>query len=117
MVTIRLRRFGKRRAPTYRLIVSDKRKDTLGTYLEELGAYNPRTNPPTVSLKVDRVKHWLSHGAAASDTVYNLFVDQKIIDAPKRKVGGNPHRGKAEAPAETAPSAVPPPAEAEKATA
>lgn len=127
MVTIRLRRFGKRRAPTYRLVVSEKQKDTLGTYLEELGLYNPRSTPPTINLKADRIKHWLSQGATASGTVHNLLVAEKVIDAPKRKVGGNPHRGQPAPEAEAtkvpateaapAPAADAAPAETEKAPA
>jgi len=83
---IRLSRVGKTKQPTYRLIVSEKSKDTKGKYLENLGTYNPRTNPPAVKLEAERIKYWMSKGAQASDTVHNLLVDQKIVTTPKRKI-------------------------------
>ena len=86
MLMIRLSRVGKTKQPTYRLIVSEKSKDTKGKYLENLGTYNPRTNPPAVKLEAERIKYWMSKGAQASDTVHNLLVDQKIVTTPKRKI-------------------------------
>lgn len=85
MITIRLSRVGKTKQPTYRLIVSDKRKDPWGKYLENLGTFNPRTEPPTIDFKVDRIKYWISKGAQTSETVWNIFVDQKILEGAKRK--------------------------------
>jgi small subunit ribosomal protein S16 len=73
MLTIRLSRVGKKKQPSYRLIVSEKSKDPWGKYLENLGNYNPLTNPATVTFKTDRIKHWLAQGAQASDTVWNLL--------------------------------------------
>lgn len=84
MVTIRLARFGKRKHPTYRFIVSDKRKDTKGTYLESLGHYDPHTTPPTIEVNVERVKYWFSVGAQPSNTVHNLLVTKGVIERPKR---------------------------------
>jgi len=84
MLTIRLSRVGKKKQPIYRLIVSEKTKDPWGTYLENLGNYNPLTNPATDTFKVDRVKYWISKGAQTSDTVWNLFVDRKIVEGAKR---------------------------------
>ncbi len=86
MLTIRLSRRGKNKKPTYRLIVGEKSKDTFGDALEILGYYNPRANPKIVSLKGERIKHWLSVGSQISPTVHNLLVDQKIISGPKVKV-------------------------------
>ena len=83
---IRLSRVGKIKQPTYRLIVSEKSKDTHGKYLEILGTYNPRTNPATIKFEAERIKYWMSKGAQPSDTVHNLLVDQKIIDEPKKKI-------------------------------
>lgn len=85
MTTIRLRRTGKRKQPSYRLIVSDRAKDTTGTYLELLGTYNPRVQPAALTLNVERVKYWLGKGAYCSDTVHNLLIDQKVIPGQKRK--------------------------------
>lgn len=82
MVTIRLARIGKRKHPTYRLVVSDKRKDTTGPFLEHLGTHDPHTSDPSgTKLKVERVQYWLSVGATVSPTVHNLLVAAKLIDA------------------------------------
>lgn len=82
MLTIRLTRVGKKKDGSFRVIVIEsKRKVQAGNYLEMVGSYDPRVN--TVALKADRIKHWLSMGATVSDTVHNLLVSQKIIDAKK----------------------------------
>ncbi len=85
MLSIRLKRMGKKKYPVYRVIVLDKRKDPWGDYIENLGHYNPHTKPNTVKLKEERIKYWLSVGAQPSPTVHNLLVDAKIIDGPKVK--------------------------------
>lgn len=82
MLTIRLTRVGRKNDPSFRVIVIDsKRKVKAGNYLEMLGSYDPRVD--RVELKADRIKHWMSHGAQVSDTVHNLLVTKKIIDAKK----------------------------------
>ena len=81
---IRLARIGKKKYPTYKFIVSDKRKDTHGTYLEELGHYNPNTKPSTLEIKQDRLAHWISVGAGMSNTVHNLLVDKGLVKGKKR---------------------------------
>src|SRR3990167_4872642 len=86
MLTIRLSRVGKKKQPTYRFIVSEKSKDPWGDNLEILGHFNPRTNQPTLVIKADRVKHWISRGATTSDTVNNLLIEQKIIEGDKRRI-------------------------------
>lgn len=84
MLTIRFSRVGKKKQPSYRLLVSEKSKDPWGKYLEILGTYNPRSTPSKIDLKADRIKHWLGKGAQTSDTVWNLLVDQKIVEGDKR---------------------------------
>lgn len=82
MLTIRLSRVGSKNDSSFRVIVVDsKRKPQPGKYLEMVGSYDPRVN--RVELKAERIKHWMSHGAQVSDTVHNLLVSQKIIDAKK----------------------------------
>ena len=82
MLTIRLTRVGKKKDASFRVIVVEsKRKVKPGNYLEMVGSYDPRVDK--VELKADRIKHWLSMGATVSDTVHNLLVSQKIIDAKK----------------------------------
>lgn len=85
MLTIRLTRVGKKKDGSFRVIVVEsKRKVQPGNYLEMVGSYDPRVD--TMSLKADRIKYWISMGATVSDTVHNLLVSQKIIDAKKINV-------------------------------
>lgn len=86
MLTIRLSRVGKNKQPSYRLIVSEKARDPWGKYLENVGFYNPRSNPPEIKFNADRIKYWMSKGAQLSDTVNNLLIGQKIISGDKRKI-------------------------------
>ncbi len=85
MLTIRLSRVGKRKQPIYRLIVSEKGRDPWGRSLEIIGNYNPRSTPPQINFKNDRITYWLSKGAQASDTVWNMLVDLKLVQGEKRQ--------------------------------
>ena len=58
MLSIRLKRMGKKKAPTYRIVVMDKRKDTRADYIEALGFYNPRTKPKTIQLEKERIRDY-----------------------------------------------------------
>jgi len=119
MLTIRLSRFGKKKHPIYRIIISEKAKDTVGDYLELLGTYDPHLNKAEIN--AERVKYWISKGAQTSGTIHNLLVDKKIIEAEKIKVANIKKKpeekksGEAPKPAE-APAApkTEKPAEAEK---
>ena len=73
MVRIRLRRIGLKGQPTYRIIAADKEAPRDGRFLEILGVYNPRTNPATISLKEDRVFHWMKNGALPTESVAQIF--------------------------------------------
>ena len=84
MLTIKFSRKGKKNQPFFRIIVLEKSKDPWGDFLEYLGFYNPLTKK--VSLKVERIKHWLSHGAQPTGSVHNLLINQEIIKADKVKV-------------------------------
>lgn len=83
MLTIRLSRRGKKRQPTYRIIISEKSKDPSGDFLDDLGFYNPKTKE--IRLKNAEIEYWLSHGAQISPTVHNLLVDKGIIKKSKIK--------------------------------
>lgn len=84
MLTIRLTRIGKKNAPSYRVVLVEKTAaPQSGKFLEILGHYNPRLKE--LSLKSERIKHWLAKGAKPSDTVHNLLVRQGIIKGPKIK--------------------------------
>lgn len=84
MLSIKFSRIGKRKQPTYRIIVLEKKKDPWGDFLEDLGYYNPKTK--SKSLKKERIGYWLSKGAKPSVTVHNLLVEEKIISGPKVKI-------------------------------
>jgi small subunit ribosomal protein S16 len=66
MVRIRLRRVGRKKQPSYRLVAADKESPRDGRFIEILGFYNPRTEPATIKLKEDRIYDWLSQGAQPS---------------------------------------------------
>lgn len=74
MVRIRLRRQGAKKQPSYRIVVIDQRKSRNGRYIENIGYYNPRTEPSTEVVKEDRALYWLSVGAQPSDPVRRIFV-------------------------------------------
>jgi small subunit ribosomal protein S16 len=84
MLTIRLSRTGKKKQPMYRFVIMDKRKDPWGKSLEILGTRNPRTKE--TQLDAERVKYWISKGAETSDSVWNILVDQKIVEGKKRNI-------------------------------
>lgn len=90
MVRIRLRRMGARNQPSYRIVAADKETKRDGKFLEILGFYNPRTNPPTVQLKEDRVYDWLSKGAQPSEAVDKIFRMIGFWDRYQRFKQGEP---------------------------
>jgi len=73
MLSIRLKRMGSKQRPVYRIVVSDSRKRPTGRAVEELGSYDPRSNPPVVRLDRERAAAWLAKGAKPSDTVRSLL--------------------------------------------
>ena len=77
MLTIALKRMGAKKKPFYRVIVREKRAKRDGKYLENLGTYNPMTNPATVELKIDRIDYWIRSGAQPTETVRNLVFKKK----------------------------------------
>jgi len=85
MLTIRLQRVGRKNDPSFRVIlVESKRAAKTGNYQEMLGSYDPRVN--RVTLKEDRIKHWMSMGATVSDTVHNILISEKLIEGKKINV-------------------------------
>jgi len=73
MVRLRLRRVGRKKQPSYRVVAAEKEAPRDGRFLEVVGFYNPRTEPSTITLKEDRVFDWLSKGAQPSDAVESIF--------------------------------------------
>ena len=82
MVKIRLRRMGARNRPYYRIVVSDTRRTARAEVLEELGSYDPVTNPVTLSFNRERARHWIGMGAQASPTVMSLLERPEPAAAP-----------------------------------
>jgi small subunit ribosomal protein S16 len=77
MLKIRLRRMGSNRRPVYRVVVSDARNTPSAAVLEEVGFYNPRTQPSDVRIDRERVDYWVSRGAQLSETVRTLLAQKK----------------------------------------
>ncbi len=73
MVRIRLRRTGSKKQASYRVVVADQRAPRDGRFIENLGYYNPRTNPPTVEINRERTRYWLQQGAQPSDAVAQIL--------------------------------------------
>ena len=81
MVRIRLRRTGKKKQPSYRVVVADSESPRDGRFIEILGHYNPRTEPPTVEIDADRARYWLSVGAQPSDPVVRLLRKIGVLES------------------------------------
>jgi len=81
MVVIRLRRTGKTKQPSYRLVVTDKRSPRDGKFIEIIGHYNPIRQPKELVVKSDRARYWLGVGAQPSDTVARLLKQVNVLDA------------------------------------
>jgi small subunit ribosomal protein S16 len=73
MLKIRLRRTGARHQPSYRVVVADSRAARDGAFVDHLGHYNPRTEPPTVVIDEEKALKWLRQGAQPSDAVRQLL--------------------------------------------
>lgn len=78
-VRIRLRRMGAKKKPFYRIVVADSRSPRDGRFIEEIGYYNPLTDPVTVKIDEEKALDWMQKGAQPSDTVRNLFSKQGIM--------------------------------------
>lgn len=91
MLVIRLSRKGRKKRPTYRIVLQERDWAPSSKAIENLGHMDPHTDPATVVLQADRIKYWLSQGAQASSTVHNILVKEGVIEAEvKRVVFGKP---------------------------
>ena len=79
MVKIRLRRMGAKKAPFYRIVVADSRSPRDGRFIEEIGYYNPMTEPADIKIDEELAKKWLGNGAQPTDTVKRLFKTTGIL--------------------------------------
>lgn len=78
-VKIRLKRIGAKKAPFYRIVVADSRSPRDGKFIEEVGYYNPISEPNELSIKTESVQKWLANGAQPTDTVRALLKKSGII--------------------------------------
>ncbi len=79
MVKIRLKRMGAHKKPFYRVVVADARAPRDGRFIEEIGYYDPMTEPKTVKIDEEKAQKWLSDGAQPTETVKKLFKSTGII--------------------------------------
>ncbi|HEX6506710.1 MAG TPA: 30S ribosomal protein S16 [Chloroflexota bacterium] len=96
-VKIRLRRMGAKHQPSYRIVVADSRSPRDGRYIDQVGFYNPLTNPATITVNQEKAIDWLKRGAEPTDTVAKLLGKFDIDPAAVRKSGAT-----SVAPAQTA---------------
>ena len=78
-VKIRLKRMGAKKAPFYRVVVADSRYPRDGRVIDEVGYYNPLTDPATVNIDADKAKKWIENGAQPTDTVKALLKKNGIL--------------------------------------
>ena len=78
-VKIRLTRMGKKKAPFYRIVVADERTRRDGTPIEEIGYYDPMTEPANVKIDAEKANKWLANGAQPTDTVRALLKKSQIL--------------------------------------
>lgn len=78
-VKIRLKRVGAKKSPTYRVVVADSRFPRDGRFIEEIGYYNPTTNPSVINVDKEKAVKWIKNGAQPTDTVRSLLKKLEII--------------------------------------
>ena len=79
MVKIRLRRMGAKKAPFYRVVVADSRFPRDGRFIEEIGFYDPTTEPATIKYDAEKAKQWIVNGAQPTDTVRAIFKKDGVL--------------------------------------
>lgn len=84
-VKIRLARHGATKRPFYRIVVADSESKRDGRFLENVGTYNPLTDPAEVTLKTERVQYWLQQGAIPTDTVKTLLKKEGVAAQPAQQ--------------------------------
>jgi small subunit ribosomal protein S16 len=102
MVRLKLRRHGKKKQPTYRLVAADSHSPRDGRFIEILGHYNPRTEPPTLVLKTEKIVEWLKKGAQPTEAVRQILETAQILQraatpAAPAKAASKNHNSEAKA--------------------
>ncbi len=80
MVKLRLTRMGAKKAPFYRIVAIDSRKARDGEYIDQIGYYNPVSDPKQIVIDGEKAKEWIAKGAQPTDTVLGLLISQGIIE-------------------------------------
>ena len=80
MLRIRLRRMGKKKQPSYRVVVMDARSPRDGGYIDQVGFYDPRTEPSTVQIDADKTLAWMKNGAQPSEPVQRLLRNLGVLE-------------------------------------
>ena len=78
-VKIRLRRIGAKKAPSYRIVVADSRSPRDGRFIEQIGSYNPMTDPAEIKIDAEKAQKWLATGAQPTETVKSLLKKSDIL--------------------------------------
>ena len=99
---LRLARTGRKKRPSYRIVVTEHTAPRDGRFLEILGQYDPVVDPPAVTLNNERIAHWLSHGAQPTQTVHRLLAKEGLIADYQAKPRSKRADAKAKAIAEAA---------------
>lgn len=86
-VKIRLKRMGAKKSPFYRVVIADARSPRDGKFIEEIGYYNPLTNPADIKIDMDKAKKWLDNGAQPTETVKSLLKKVRKSQASEVKEG------------------------------
>lgn len=84
MVKMRLVRMGDKKSPVYRIVVVDSRKAATGEYIEKIGFYDPKSEPVTLTVDVEKAKDWLNKGVQPTETVKNLLVKAGALEKSER---------------------------------
>lgn len=84
MVKMRLVRLGDKKSPVYRIVVVDARKAATGEYIEKIGFYDPKSEPVTLNVDVEKAKEWLAKGVQPTETVKSLLVKAGAMEQSKK---------------------------------
>ena len=83
MLRLRLRRVGARHQPSYRIVVADSRAARDGAFVDQIGHYNPRTDPPTIQIDEEKALKWIRQGAQRSEAVAQMLKKRGTLDRVK----------------------------------
>ncbi len=85
MLRLRLRRVGARHQPSYRVVVADSRAARDGAFVDQIGHYNPRTDPPTIQIDEEKALKWIRQGAQPSEAVAQMLKRLGTLDRVKEE--------------------------------